>query len=69
LDWKKLLSMVEQPLVIDGRNMFSPEEISRHGFRYISVGRSSAPPSQPVIADRKDCGPSQADKDVQESLV
>ena len=25
MDWKRLLSRVEQPLVIDGRNMFVPE--------------------------------------------
>jgi UDPglucose 6-dehydrogenase len=39
MDWNRLLSSVEQPLVIDGRNMFSPEEISGKGFRYISIGR------------------------------
>jgi UDPglucose 6-dehydrogenase len=41
VDWKRLLSKVEQPLVIDGRNVFRPEEISWRGFRYISVGRPS----------------------------
>jgi len=69
LDWKRLLSMVEQPLVIDGRNMFSPEEISRHGFRYISVGRASAVPSQAAIANGKECPSAQADQDVQERLA
>ncbi|MGA8151662.1 MAG: UDP-glucose/GDP-mannose dehydrogenase family protein [Terriglobales bacterium] len=39
LDWGRLLSEVEHPLVIDGRNMFCPEEIADRGFRYISVGR------------------------------
>ena len=46
LDWKRLFSLVEHPLVIDGRNMFSPEEISRYGFRYVSIGRVDALPSQ-----------------------
>ncbi len=39
LDWKRILSLVEQPLLIDGRNMFNPEEMSEHGFRYVSIGR------------------------------
>ena len=39
MDWRRLLSTVEHALIIDGRNMFSPEEVSRRGFRYISVGR------------------------------
>ena len=48
VDWTRLLSMVEQPLVIDGRNTFSPEEISRNGFRYVSIGRVDALPCQPA---------------------
>jgi len=39
IDWKRVASVMERPLIIDGRNMFCPEEISRHGFQYISVGR------------------------------
>jgi UDPglucose 6-dehydrogenase len=45
MDWERLRSAVEQPLVIDGRNVFSPEEISLHGFRYVSIGRADALPS------------------------
>jgi UDPglucose 6-dehydrogenase len=41
LDWKRLLSKVEYPLLIDGRNMFSSEEVNRRGFRYVSFGRPS----------------------------
>ena len=69
LDWKKMQSIVEQPLVIDGRNMFSPEDIRRHGFRYISVGRASALPSQPAVAEGKDYRPNRTNKDAQESLA
>ena len=69
LDWKRLLSVVEQPLVIDGRNMFSPEEISGHGFRYISVGRAAAVPSAAGVADGKGYRSAQTDKDIQESLA
>src|SRR6202050_2120920 len=45
LDWKRLQSTVEQPLVIDGRNLFQPEEVTGNGFRYVSIGRVDASPS------------------------
>jgi len=45
LDWNRLLSVVEYPLVIDARNAFKPEEIGLHGFRYVGVGRADAQPS------------------------
>ena len=67
MDWKRLASAVEQRLVIDGRNVFSPEEISRHGFRYVSIGRVDALPSQSAIADEKmDPSSVQSDKNVPE---
>ncbi len=31
--------MLNQPLIIDGRNMFDPAEMRKHGFVYHSVGR------------------------------
>ncbi|MBZ5706048.1 MAG: UDP-glucose/GDP-mannose dehydrogenase family protein [Acidobacteriia bacterium] len=48
VDWTRLLSLVDQPLIIDGRNMFSPEEISNRGFRYVGIGRASS--LQPPVA-------------------
>jgi len=45
VDWRRLRLLVGNPLIIDGRNMFKPEEVTSHGFRYLSVGR---PPSEPV---------------------
>jgi UDPglucose 6-dehydrogenase len=66
MDWKRLLSVVEQPLVIDGRNMFGPEEISQHGFRYVSIGRVDALPSQSVVEQKIDPFSVQAEKKVRE---
>ncbi len=43
IDWTKLLSIVEQPLLIDGRNMFDPEQFRNTGFRYVGIGRAAAP--------------------------
>jgi UDP-N-acetyl-D-mannosaminuronate dehydrogenase len=41
LDWSRLKGIVEQALIVDGRNMFDPNEVARNGFRYVSVGRLS----------------------------
>jgi len=46
IDWRRVLSLVAQPVVVDGRNLFSPSEVSEHGFRYVSVGRVDAFPSK-----------------------
>jgi UDPglucose 6-dehydrogenase len=43
VNWEKLASIVEHRLIIDGRNLFSPEEVTAHGFRYASIGRAPAP--------------------------
>jgi UDPglucose 6-dehydrogenase len=48
LDWDRLRSVVGHPLVVDGRNMFDGTEVIRHGFHYVSVGRPSMSPEQPV---------------------
>lgn len=45
VEWERLSSLVQRPLVIDGRNMFNPEEITSRGFGYISIGRRPAEPS------------------------
>jgi UDPglucose 6-dehydrogenase len=47
IDWARLRSAVERPLVLDGRNMFDPTEPTQHGFHYVSVGRPQMTPGQP----------------------
>ncbi|PYV10958.1 MAG: UDP-glucose 6-dehydrogenase, partial [Acidobacteria bacterium] len=39
LDWRKIKSLMDRPLVIDGRNMVNPAELRSLGFEYISMGR------------------------------
>ena len=51
VDWDRLRSIVEQPLIIDGRNMFIPEEIRQQGFRYVSIGRIDALAPQSLMVD------------------
>ena len=44
LDLRRLHAAMKYPLLLDGRNMFSPEEMRAHGFTYFSVGRAPALP-------------------------
>jgi len=39
LDLKKIKSIMKHPLIIDGRNIYNPEDIKKEGFAYISIGR------------------------------
>ena len=40
LDLQKLRSVMKLPIVIDGRNLFSPSQMAAAGFLYYSVGRA-----------------------------
>jgi UDPglucose 6-dehydrogenase len=39
LDFVRIKQAMTQPVLIDLRNVYRPEEVIRHGFRYQSVGR------------------------------
>src|SRR5512143_2326175 len=40
LDFERLKAVMEQPVLVDLRNVYRPDEMSRHGFVYESVGRA-----------------------------
>jgi UDPglucose 6-dehydrogenase len=40
LDLPKLKSIMKQPVIVDLRNIYRPDEMIRHGFVYESVGRA-----------------------------
>jgi UDPglucose 6-dehydrogenase len=44
VDWNRLHSLVERPLIVDGRNMLDATEVADHGFHYVSIGRPPVPP-------------------------
>ncbi|HUH62677.1 MAG TPA: UDP-glucose/GDP-mannose dehydrogenase family protein [Terracidiphilus sp.] len=39
LDLPRLNRAVRFPIVIDGRNLYTPQQMQEHGFTYVSVGR------------------------------
>src|SRR5438874_3448516 len=43
LDLERLKAEMAQPVVVDLRNIYRPEEMAAHGFVYESIGRSSEP--------------------------
>ena len=38
-DFDRMKNLMNNPLIVDGRNLYSPDEMKRRGFSYISVGR------------------------------
>jgi len=39
LDFQRLKKVMKQPVIVDLRNIYRPDEADRHGFVYESVGR------------------------------
>lgn len=39
LDFARLRAVMRHPIVIDGRNLYEPEQMEKNGFSYVSVGR------------------------------
>jgi UDPglucose 6-dehydrogenase len=44
LDFQKLNKTLRYPIIVDGRNLFDPQEMARLGFTYLSIGRPAAYP-------------------------
>jgi len=42
LDFKQLKKVMQKPLLIDLRNLFTPEYVQNNGFRYVGIGKGSA---------------------------
>jgi UDPglucose 6-dehydrogenase len=39
LDLKEMASIMATPVIVDLRNIYSPDEVARNGFHYCGVGR------------------------------
>ena len=53
LDLDRLRAELRYPIVVDGRNLFAPDNMAAHGFRYISVGRPEVSPSSVSVPTSK----------------
>jgi UDPglucose 6-dehydrogenase len=42
IDLTRLNQLIRFPIVIDGRNLYKPQDMANHGFTYISVGRPAS---------------------------
>lgn len=40
-DFKRVKSMLKRPIIVDGRNLYEPEQMAKLGFTYCSIGRST----------------------------
>ena len=45
LDFARLRGLLEEPLLIDLRNIYEPEKVASAGFRYVSIGRREGTPA------------------------
>lgn len=39
LDFARIKRIMKQPIIVDGRNIYEPQDLKKMGFRYIAVGR------------------------------
>ncbi|MGC9292888.1 MAG: nucleotide sugar dehydrogenase [Acidobacteriaceae bacterium] len=46
LDWERIRKKLAHPLVLDGRNLCLPEEVTGHGLMYACIGRAGVLPAQ-----------------------
>ena len=44
-DFPRMAKSMTTPLILDGRNLYDPEDMADLGFEYVSIGRASVAPS------------------------
>jgi UDPglucose 6-dehydrogenase len=49
LDLSRIRSLMKTPLIVDGRNIYEPRDISALGFSYRGFGRGYGPDGTPVV--------------------
>jgi UDPglucose 6-dehydrogenase len=50
-DLDRVRTLMDRPLIIDGRNVFSPERVASCGLQYVSLGRPAVAPETAGIRD------------------
>ena len=49
-DFDRMKELMQTPIIVDGRNIYDPQVVRRHGFVYSSVGRRTVAPDGPHAA-------------------
>jgi UDPglucose 6-dehydrogenase len=49
LDLDRLNKILRYPIIVDGRNLYDPVDMTDHGFTYLSIGRPAAYPSRETV--------------------
>jgi UDPglucose 6-dehydrogenase len=53
LDLARLKDAMAHPIVVDLRNVYRPDDMARHGFTYLSVGRAPVQPPAQATSGRR----------------
>jgi UDPglucose 6-dehydrogenase len=53
LDLKLVRSVMRTPIIVDGRNLFAPEQIQSAGFEYYSLGHGDVTPRAELLRARR----------------
>jgi len=53
LDLKRIHKLMRNPVIMDGRNIYDPDEMTVLGFRYRGMGRGYGPDGQPLDESHK----------------
>jgi UDPglucose 6-dehydrogenase len=46
-DFRRMKAAMASAIIFDGRNLYDPSEVGKHGFEYHSIGRPTVQPSSP----------------------
>ncbi len=58
VDWERLRALMDRPLIIDGRNTLSKEQLAAHGFHYVDIGRPAEVSANELVSvDARRDGP------------
>ena len=57
LDLARVRAGMNRPVLLDGRNLYDPDEVARLGFQYIGMGRASRPPALVAPAEAGSASP------------
>ena len=49
-DFDRIRSLLNEPVIFDGRNLYEPNKMQERGFAYVSIGRPAVFPAHEEAA-------------------